>query len=313
LILRNIPFFLFSEPSSNSRDQREKLTEIVFEKYKPRGLFIAKEATLSAYASGRATALVVDSGADMTTVTPVHDGYVLQRPIAQSFLAGNKLTEQLYNLIQPRLQILGEIKPKYLFNKKQNKGKWEITMIPRQNPTLSYHHHQVRLILNDMKETICRVSEDTFDESASVSVQSYELPDSSVIQIEKERYKLTEFMFQTSVQGGSTSHGIQDMVMNTISATDADIRKELFSGIVVTGGNTLFKGFSERLQKEIQNRSPPQMYKVKMISPSDNSEKRFSSWIGGSILGSLGSFHQMWMSKQEYDEVGKSIVQTKCP
>jgi len=186
-------------------------------------------------------------------------------------------------------------------------------MIPRQNPTLSYHHHQVRLILNDMKETICRVSEDTFDESASVSVQSYELPDSSVIQIEKERYKLTEFMFQTSVQGGSTSHGIQDMVMNTISATYADIRKELFSGIVVTGGNTLFKGFSERLQKEIQNRSPPQMYKVKMISPSDNSEKRFSSWIGGSILGSLGSFHQMWMSKQEYDEVGKSIVQTKCP
>jgi len=276
-------------------------------------LFIAKEATLSAYASGRATALVVDSGADMTTVTPVHDGYVLQSPIAQSYLAGNKLTEQLYNLIQPRLQILGEIKPKYLFNKKQNKGKWEITMIPRQNPTLSYHHHQVRLILNDMKETICRVSEDTFDESASVSVQSYELPDSSVIQIEKERYKLTEFMFQTSLQGGSTSHGIQDMVMNTISATDADIRKELFSGIVVTGGNTLFKGFSERLQKEIQNRSPPQMYKVKMISPSDNSEKRFSSWIGGSILGSLGSFHQMWMSKQEYDEVGKSIVQTKCP
>jgi len=112
---------LFSEPSFNSKDQREKLTEIVFEKYKPRALFIAKEATLSAYASGRATALVVDSGADMTLVTPVHDGYVLQRSISRSVLAGNKMTDALYSLIQPRIQNIGDIKPKYLFTKNRTK------------------------------------------------------------------------------------------------------------------------------------------------------------------------------------------------
>jgi len=187
-------------------------------------------------------------------------------------------------------------------------------MLPPQNPTMSFHSYQVRLILNDMKENICRVSEDTFDENMSVSVQTYELPDSSVIQLDKERYRLTEYMYQQNLSlGGTTAISLQDMVMNAISASDTDIRKELYGGIIVTGGNTLFKGFSERLLKEIQNRSPPQMYKVKMIAPSDNTERRFSSWIGGSILGSLGSFHQMWMSKPEYDEVGKSIVQSKCP
>jgi actin-like protein 6A len=38
-----------------------------------------------------------------------------------------------------------------------------------------------------------------------------------------------------------------------------------------------------------------------------------SVFIGGSILGSLGTFHQMWMSKAEYEEHGASIVQKKCP
>jgi len=256
----------------------------------------------------------VDSGADMTVVTPVHDGYVLQKPIARSYLAGNKITDILFSLIHPRLQSIGEIRPKYLISKKQHKGKWEITVIPRLNPTTSFHNYQVRLILTDMKETVCRVSEDQYEESASVSVQSYELPDSTVIHLDKERYRLTEYLFQSNIQMGPTpSMSIQDMVLGSISNTDADIRKELFSGIVVTGGNTLFKGFAERLQKEIQSRSPPQMYKVKLIAPSDSAERRFSSWIGGSILGSLGSFHQMWMSKQEYDEVGKGLVNIKCP
>jgi len=279
-------------------------------------LFVAKEATLSAYASGRSTALVVDSGADMTVVTPVHDGYVLQKPITRSYLAGSKMTDILFTLIHPRLQSIGgEIRPKYLFSKKQTKGKWEITMIPRPNPTTSFHNYQVRLILNDMKEAMCRVAADQYDESsASVSVQSYELPDSNVVQLDKERYKLTDYLFQSNIQmGTSSTMSIQDMVMSSISNSDSDIRKELFAGIVVAGGNTLFKGFAERLLKEIQNRSPPQMYKVKMIAPTDSSERRFSSWIGGSILASLGSFHQMWMSKQEYDEIGKGLVNIKCP
>ena len=41
-------------------------------------------------------------------------------------------------------------------------------------------------------------------------------------------------------------------------------------------------------------------------------ERKYSVWIGGSILASLSTFQQMWISKQEYDESGPSIVHRKC-
>ena len=100
------------------------------------------------------------------------------------------------------------------------------------------------------------------------------------------------------------------MVMSCISSCDVDIKKDLCSGIIVTGGNTLFPGFVDKLQRGI---NVPSMYKLKLIAPIDSAERRFSSWIGGSILGSLGSMHAMWVSKAEYEEIGSIIVEKKCP
>jgi len=93
------------------------------------------------------------------------------------------------------------------------------------------------------------------------------------------------------------------MISSVISNCDVDLRKDLFS---------LFEGFSDRVQRELQSNAP-QMYREKLLVSPDVFERKYASWIGGSILGSLGSFHQMWMSKQEYDEFGKSLVGRKCP
>jgi actin-like protein 6A len=303
---------LFTESLLTSKDHREKLTEIIFEKYKPSGFFVAKEPTLSSFACGRSTSLVVDSGADMTLVTAVHDGYALQRTMSRSNVAGNFITDALNSNIQPRVQHFGEIRPKYLFSKRQHKGKWEISLIPRKDATVSYHNYQVKLILNDLKETLCRVSEEPFDESSAVSLQSYELPDGNIIQLEKEKYRVTELMFQTGSHGShSQSTRLQEMVINTITHSDADIHKDLYGNIIVTGGNSLFKGYPERLQKELTTRVTTNP--IKIIASPNSAERRFSTWIGGSILASVGSFHQMWMSKEEYEEVGKTLVHSKCP
>lgn len=51
------------------------------------------------------------------------------------------------------------------------------------------------------------------------------------------------------------------------------------------------------------------LQKVKIVAPP---ERKYSSWIGGSILASLSTFQQMWISKQDYDESGPSIVHRKC-
>ncbi|XP_033120851.1 actin-like protein 6A [Anneissia japonica] len=86
----------------------------------------------------------------------------------------------------------------------------------------------------------------------------------------------------------------------------------MYSSIILAGGNTLINGFSDRLLRELQTRTQNNT-KLKIIGSNSSSERRFSSWIGGSILASLGTFQQMWISKQEYEETGKTCVDRKCP
>ena len=103
--------------------------------------------------------------------------------------------------------------------------------------------------------------------------------------------------------------GVQNMVVDAIGKTDIDIRRDLFQNIIITGGNTCFRGFMDRLQKQVPDVAP-QNVRVKVIS---SAEKRFTPWVGGSILSSCGSFQQMWMSKQEYEEHGAIMIERKCP
>ena len=89
---------------------------------------------------------------------------------------------------------------------------------------------------------------------------------------------------------------------------DLDIRKDLYLNIVLSGGTTMFPGIKERMEKEISNLAPAAM-KVKVVAPP---ERKYSVWIGGSILSSLTTFQNMWISKAEYDESGPYIVHRKC-
>jgi actin, other eukaryote len=70
----------------------------------------------------------------------------------------------------------------------------------------------------------------------------------------------------------------------------------------------MYAGISDRMQKEITALAPSSM-KVKIVAPP---ERKYSVWIGGSILASLSTFAQMWVTKLEYDEGGPAIVHRKC-
>ena len=79
--------------------------------------------------------------------------------------------------------------------------------------------------------------------------------------------------------------------------------------MVLAGGSTLFPGFGDRLLNEVRKLSPKDV-KIRIAAPP---ERIFSTWIGGSILASLGSFQQLWMSKAEYEEQGAQGILRKCP
>ena len=89
---------------------------------------------------------------------------------------------------------------------------------------------------------------------------------------------------------------------------DVDIRRDLTANVVLSGGTTLFSGITERMTKELTALVPSTM-KVRVIAPP---ERRFSVWMGGSILASLPTFQNMFITKAEYDEHGPPIVHRKC-
>lgn len=129
----------------------------------------------------------------------------------------------------------------------------------------------------------------------------------NVITVGKQRFQCPEALFNPSLTG-KEDLGLHHLTYNSIQKCDVDIRKDLYSNIVLSGGTTMYEGLSDRLSKEMQALAPSAM-KIKIIAPP---ERKFSVWIGGSILSSLSTFQSMWITKEEYDESGPSIVHRKC-
>nr|AAF00922.1 actin I [Urostyla grandis]AAM77604.1 macronuclear actin I [Urostyla grandis] len=272
---------LLTEAPLNPKVNREKMTQIMFETFNVPCLYVSIQAVLSLYSAGRTTGIVCDSGDGVTHTVPIYEGFSIPHAVNRIQLAGRDLTQFMAKLLTERgynfvssaeLEIVRDIKKKTAF------------------VALDYEA--------SMKQA---------QDSSSLE-KAYELPDSKIITIGNARFRCPEFLFKPLEMNGKEFDSIQDLTYNSIQECDVDVRRELYQNIILSGGTTMFEGIGERLLKEIESRAPKSI-NVKVIASPD---RRFAVWRGGSTLTSLSTFASMWITKEDYDEHGATIVHRKC-
>lgn len=269
-----------TESIHNSNKEREKIAEIMFEKFSIFNIHIEPQQVMSLYSTTKTSGLIIESGEGSTEIVPIYEGYIIPQGIRSSPIAGEFITNNILESIREKL-------------KKLNVG----------NPI-----EQSRKI----KEQFSEVSLDdeltrNFETLTVNDRNIFTLPDGNVINISNEKFLAPEVIFRPEINSLDCS-SLQQLVHDSIDSVDIHLKKDFISNIVLGGGNTMIKNFPERLKKELQGMFPNNKDQIKVNAQK---ERLYSSWIGASVVCSISNFQQMWVSKNDWEEIGSSVIHKK--
>mmetsp|Transcript_2904 Transcript_2904/g.4655 ORF Transcript_2904/g.4655 Transcript_2904/m.4655 type:complete len:390 (+) Transcript_2904:72-1241(+) len=282
---------MLTEPPMNPRKNRERLVQIMFEKYGYQACYVAIQAVLTLYAQGLLTGVVVDSGDGVTHIVPVYEGFSLPHLTRRLDVAGRAVTRYLIKLMLLR---------GYAFNR-----------------TADFE------TVRQIKEKHCYVAFDTQFENklahdTTVLIKTYELPDGRVIKVGKERFEAAECLFQPhliDVEG----NGMAEMLFDCIDKADVDTRPDFYNHIVLSGGSSMYPGLPSRLEKDLRHlwmrkRGGNDLNRMREFKCriEDPPRRKHMVFLGGAVLAEImKDKDHFWMNRQEYLEQGFEVLK-KC-
>jgi len=195
---------------------------------------------------------------------------------------------------------------------------------------------------DDSKDGSDDDDEDSDDDKMQVDsgkeAKHYELPDGTLVDLSGNRVgrdltRVPELWFTDECPFPDNSHTaassstadilqqhptlsnlpLHQLIHDSLAAVaDVDIRKDLAGSILLTGGCAVTPNLEKRLSLEL-SRTVSSAYKPKVVASKFDVERQCAAWIGASVLTSLGSFQQLWLSKTEYDEYGGTLAIQRFP
>ncbi|XP_063799408.1 actin-related protein T2 [Pseudophryne corroboree] len=265
---------MLTEAPLNPISQRERTAEVMFETFRVPAMHIALQPTLPLYANGRMTGLVVECGDGVTHTFPIFEGFFMAHAGKRLDVAGRDITKYFTRLLL-------------------ESGTSLVSSSEKE-------------IAKEIKEELCYVALDLCEEmnkDPKYVLNNYSLPDGNVIVVGNQRFRAPEILF-SPCNIGVEAPGLHKMIFNSIQKCDRDVRGALYSNIILSGGSTLFLGMEDRICKEMKALTPGGV-QVNIIAPN---QRLFSVWIGASVLTSLKSFRDMWVTSADYKEFGPLAV-----
>ena len=270
---------LLTEAALNPTSNRERTTQIFFEKFEVPYFFCVMQAVLGLYATLKTTGIVLDCGDGVTHAVPIYNGYAITSAINRVDIAGRDVTRYL--------QLLLRLKG---FNM-DTSSELEMVRSIKESESIMYVATSYNKELG------------LYERGEAADERVYQLPDGSPVTLGSERFKAPEILFRPDIIG-LEYQGVHQVLFNSIQKTDRDLRPQMYSDIVLAGGSTMFNKFPDRILHELHQLTQERTH-IRLMAAQN---RKNSVWIGGSILASLSTFKDMWITRQQYLEHGSSIV-----
>ena len=264
---------LITEPILNPRNNREKISEILFEKYGVSNLVFANQPSLSLFSLSSTTGAVLESGEGVSQICCIFDGYAMPCSFMRSNFGGGDVNYYLGQLLKMKgFEFLSDTE---------------------------------KLILHEIKKK-CSLQVEENKEVENKSTP-YKLPDSNELFLDHKDFDAVKVVFNPSLVGKNCL-GLHQMIATSIEKVNSDLRERLYSNIKLTGGNSLIQNFAQVIHTELQSL----LTTYKVINARVHSINcTISNWNGGNIVSSLDIFNNLLISRQEWEEKGKDIVHKK--
>ncbi|XP_008566427.1 PREDICTED: actin-like protein 10 [Galeopterus variegatus] len=272
------PVLVSDSPSAPPAD-RERVAELLFEALAVPACHMASTAMLALCSAGALSGLAVEAGAGVCHATPIYAGHSWHKATFRQDVAGTTLSRYLRDLLVAACPYLGQ------------------RALPRKDIT-------------QLKKRCCYVSldfEGDLCDPARHHPASFCMGNGCSVCLSSERFRCPEPIFQPGLLG-QAEPGLPTLAFRALQKMPTTLQTRLANAVVLAGGSTLFPGFVERLDMELEAQCQRHGYMALRPRLVAKPGRGCAVWTGGSMVASLHSFRCHWMTRAMYQECGSRLV-----